>query len=128
MDSKDSSKLNVPKAVGPYSQSVITDRFVFTSGQLPLDPTTGEIVPGGVELQAARALENIKAILESAGSGMEKIVKTTIYIKNMMDFPEVNKVYAGFFSEPFPARSTVGVADLPRGALIEIEAVAIISD
>jgi len=115
-----------PQAIGPYSQGVRSGEFLFISGQLPLDPATGEIVPGDVTLQAEQALKNLEAILKAAGSGMDKVVKTTIFLKNIQDFKAVNEVYSRFFKHDPPARSAFAVAELPRGALIEIEAIALV--
>ena len=112
-----------PAAIGPYSQAIISGGFVFTAGQIGLDPDTGEFVEG-VEAQAERVLENLSAVLEAAGSGMSKVVKTTMYLADMNDFVAVNEIYARYFSEPFPARSAVQAAKLPKGGLVEIDAIA----
>jgi 2-iminobutanoate/2-iminopropanoate deaminase len=113
-----------PAAIGPYSQAIASGGFVFTAGQIGLDPGTGEVVEGGVAEQAERALKNLSAVLEAAGTSMKDVVKTTLYLADMGDFVTVNEIYAGYFSEPFPARSAVQAADLPRGALVEIDAIA----
>ncbi|MBN2038754.1 MAG: RidA family protein [Spirochaetes bacterium] len=113
-----------PGAVGPYSQAVKKGNLLFCSGQIPLDPETGDLVQGGIKAQTKRAMENLKAVIESAGYGLEDIVKATIYITDMDKFAEVNEVYASFFSSDFPARVTVGVAALPKGAMVEIDAIA----
>ena len=118
------STTNAPGAIGPYSQAVQLGNLVFTSGQVPLDPATGQIVAGGVEAQTTQALANVKAVLEAAGSSLEKVVKTTVFIKDMNDFPLVNKVYATFFPAEPPARSCVEVARLPKDVLVEVEAIA----
>ncbi len=115
-----------PKAIGPYSQAVRTDSMIYTAGQLGLDPATGEFVPGSVEEQTRQSLTNLKNILEAAGSSMENVVKTTVFLKDMNDFPKMNAVYAEFFGQNPPARSTVAVAGLPKGGLVEIEVVALI--
>jgi 2-iminobutanoate/2-iminopropanoate deaminase len=112
-----------PAAIGPYSQAIGLDGFVFCSGQLGLDPATGELVDG-VEAQAERALRNLSAVLDAAGATMADVVKTTIFLASIDDFAAVNAVYARFMPEPPPARSTVGVAALPKGGLVEIEAIA----
>ena len=114
-----------PKAIGPYSQAQKVRDLLFTSGQIPLNPSTGELV---TEIKAAtkQSLENVKAILEAAGTSLENVVKTVVYIKDMNDFGEVNEVYGGYFKENAPARSFVEVARLPKDALVEIEAIAII--
>jgi 2-iminobutanoate/2-iminopropanoate deaminase len=113
-----------PAAIGPYSQAIVSGGFVFTAGQIGLEPGSGEFVEGGVAEQAERALENLSAVLEAAGTSMKDVVKTTLYLADMGDFVTVNEIYAGYFSEPFPARSAVQAADLPKGALVEIDAIA----
>jgi len=113
-----------PKALGPYSQAVSIGDLVFCSGQLGLDPISGELV-SGVAAQAERSMRNLAAVLEAAGSGLDRIVKTTIFLANMGDFAAVNEVYGSFFSGAYPERSTVQVAGLPKGGLVEIEAVAL---
>jgi 2-iminobutanoate/2-iminopropanoate deaminase len=115
-----------PKAIGPYSQAILTDELIFTAGQVGLDPETMEIVEGGIEAQTRQVLTNLKHVLESADSGMKFVVKTTVFLQNMDDFAAMNGVYAEFFPENPPARSTVAVAALPKGALVEIECVAIV--
>lgn len=115
-----------PGAIGPYSQGVIAGNLIFTSGQLPMDAETGEMLESDITLQTRKSLENVRAILEEAGSGMEKIVKTTVYLSDMADFAKMNEVYKEFFSGDFPARSAFQVARLPKDALVEIEAVAIL--
>ena len=113
-----------PAAVGPYSQAVWAGNLLFLSGQIPLDPATGQMVNGSVENQTRRVLENIKAVLAEAGLTMAEVMKTTVFIMDMADFPKVNAVYAEYFPEPYPARSCVAVAKLPKEALVEIEVVA----
>ncbi len=115
-----------PAAIGPYSQGIITGSLIFTSGQLPIDPETGELVEHRIELQTRRSLLNLKAILEEAGSGMEKIVKTTVFLSDMTNFAKMNEIYKEFFSDDFPARSAVQVARLPKDAMVEIEAIAML--
>jgi 2-iminobutanoate/2-iminopropanoate deaminase len=115
-----------PKAIGPYSQAILTDELIFTAGQVGLDPETMEIVEGGIEAQARQVLTNLRHVLESADSGMKFVVKTTVFLQNMDDFAAMNGVYAEFFPENPPARSTVTVAALPKGALVEIECVAMV--
>ena len=116
-----------PAAIGPYSQAVITGDMVYTSGMIPVVPATGEIAEGGVEAQAEQALENLKALLEAAGSSMENVVKTTVFIKDMNDFGKINAVYAKYFTEgAYPSRSCVQVARLPKDVLLEIEATAVL--
>lgn len=113
-----------PAAVGPYSQAIKANGFVFTAGQLGLDPATGKLVEGDVTDQARQALKNLQAILEAAGSSLEQVVKVTVFLKDINDFKRVNEVYAEFFQANPPARSAVQVAALPLGGLVEIEAVA----
>ena len=114
---------NAPAAIGPYSQAIKIDKFVFVSGQLGINAATGEMAVG-VEKQAAQALENIRHILREAGLDMAHVVKTTVYLQRMSDFAAMNTVYAGYFKEPFPARAAIEVAKLPKDGLVEIEAVA----
>jgi len=116
-----------PKAIGPYSQAIRTENLVFTAGQIGLDPATMEIVKGGVEAETRQALTNLKQILESADSGLNFVVKSLVFLQDMNDFARMNAVYAEFFPENPPARSTVQVAALPRGAQVEIECVALLS-
>ena len=115
-----------PKAIGPYSQAIQAGNFLFLSGQIPLDPKTGELVKGDIRQQTQQVLENIKGVLESQGLGMEDVVKVTIFLKDIGNFNQVNEVYATYFPSSPPARSTVEVAKLPRNAEIEIEAIALI--
>lgn len=114
-----------PAAIGPYSQAVKAGDMIFTSGMIPIDPATNTLVEGGIEVQAKQAISNLKALLEAAGSSMDKVVKTVVFIKNMDDFGKVNEIYSGFFIENCPARSCVEVARLPKDVLIEIEAIAL---
>jgi len=116
-----------PKAIGPYSQAIRTDSFVLTAGQVGLDPTTMELVEGGIETQTRQVLTNLKHVLESADSGLNFVVKTTVFLQDMRDFANMNSVYAEFFPENPPARSTVQVAALPKNALVEIECVALLN-
>ncbi len=116
-----------PKAIGPYSQAIRTDSLIFTAGQIGLVPATGELVANSVEEQTRQALTNLKNVVEGAGSTLAHVVKTTVFLKDMNDFPKMNAIYAEFFGENPPARSTVAVAALPKSGLIEIEAVALIS-
>ncbi len=125
MEKKAVSTERAPKAIGPYSQAVQAGRFLFLSGQIPLDPSTGEMVEGGFQVQTQRVMDNLRGVLESQGLGMESIVKTTIFLTDMGNFSEVNEIYGSYFSEEPPARSTVEVSSLPRGAAIEIEAIAL---
>ena len=120
------STKKAPGAIGPYSQAIQAGEFVYTSGQLGLDPETGLIPEGGIKEQARQALQNVSAILEEAGLSMANVVKTTVFLANMDDFAEMNGVYAEFFKEPYPARSAVAVKTLPKNALVEIEVVATI--
>jgi 2-iminobutanoate/2-iminopropanoate deaminase len=116
-----------PKAIGPYSQAIRTDHLLFTAGQLGLDPSTMELVEGGVEAQTRQVLTNLKHVLESADSGLNFVVKTTVFVQDLADFGKLNAVYAEFFPENPPARSTVQVAALPKGALVEIECIALLN-
>jgi 2-iminobutanoate/2-iminopropanoate deaminase len=115
-----------PQAIGPYSQAIQAGNFLFLSGQIPLDPKTGELVKGDIRKQTQQVLENIKGVLESQGLGMENVVKVTIFLRDIGNFNQVNEVYATYFPSSPPARSTVEVAKLPRDANIEIEAIAFI--
>lgn len=114
-----------PPAIGPYSQAIAAGDFIYTSGQIALDPKTGEMIAGGVAEQTEQVLKNLSAVLAAAGSGLEQVVKTTVFLTDMDDFAAMNEVYQKYFKTEPPARSTVGVARLPRGARIEIEAIAI---
>lgn len=118
------STKKAPGAIGPYSQAIQVGEFVFTSGLLGLDPQSGLFPEGGIAVQARQSLNNVKAILEEAGTSMSKVVKTTVFLANMDDFAEMNSIYAEFFTEPYPARSAVAVKTLPKNALVEIEVVA----
>ncbi len=118
------STSRAPGAIGPYSQAIAVDGFVFCSGQVGLDPHSGELVSGGVEAQAERALRNLEAVLDAAGLAMVDVVKTTLFLVNIGDFGAVNAVYGRHMPEPPPARSTVAVVALPKGALVEVEAIA----
>lgn len=113
-----------PKAIGPYSQAIASGPFLFVSGQIPVDPATGEIVSGGIEEQAKQVFRNLKAILQEAGLEADSIVKTTVFLKSLGDFAIVNKLYAEVFTPPFPARSCIEVSALPKGSLIEMESIA----
>jgi 2-iminobutanoate/2-iminopropanoate deaminase len=115
---------NAPAAIGPYSQGVASQGFVFLSGQIPLDPATGKIVDGDITAQTERVLENLKAVLESSGSSLAKVVKTTVYLTDMREFAKMNEVYARYFPENPPARATVEVARLPRDVRVEIDCIA----
>jgi 2-iminobutanoate/2-iminopropanoate deaminase len=117
-----------PAAIGPYSQGVKVGPFIFTSGQVPFIPATGELLEGDIQDQTRQSLENIKAILEEAGTGLENVVKTTVFLKDMEDFSRVNEVYAQYFTENQPARSCVEVARLPKDVSVEIEVVAYIPE
>lgn len=119
---------NAPKAIGPYSAGIRFHHLIFTAGQLGIQPQTGEIVAGGIETETRQSLLNIRNILEAAGSGLENVVKTTVFLRDMGDFNRMNTVYAEFFASLPPARSTVQVAALPKGAAVEIEAIAMITE
>ena len=113
-----------PAAIGPYSQAIQVGNLIYTSGQIPIDPATGQLVEGGIKEQTRQSLNNIQAILQEAGLTMASVVKTTVFMADMADFAEMNSVYAEFFTEPYPARSAVAVKTLPKNALVEIEVVA----
>jgi 2-iminobutanoate/2-iminopropanoate deaminase len=113
-----------PKAIGPYSQGIIAGGMVFTAGQIAIDPASGEVVPGGAAEQTARVMQNLTAILRAAGSGLDRVVKTTVFLTDMADFAAMNEVYGKAFGSHRPARSTVAVASLPKGVKVEIEAIA----
>ena len=114
-----------PKAIGPYSQAIEANGLVITSGQLPIDPATGEFAPGGIKEQTRQSLTNAKAILEEAGISMANVMKTTVFLSDMNNFAAMNEVYAQLFKEPFPARSAVAVKTLPKEALVEVECIAV---
>lgn len=116
---------NAPQAIGPYSHAVCANGFVFCAGQIGIDPATGQMIPGGVEAEARQALTNLQAVLEAAGCSLADVVKTTVFLRDINDFPRMNGVYSQFFTEHFPARSAMQVAALPRSAAVEIEAIAI---
>src|SRR5207245_8773862 len=118
---------NAPKAIGPYSQAIVHNGLAYLSGQIPLDPATNQLVEGDIGVQTARVLESLKAVLEACGSGLDKVVKTTVFIKDMGEFAKMNEVYGKYFSENPPARSTVEAARLPRDVRVEIDAIAIVS-
>lgn len=124
MNKKVIATTNAPGAIGPYSQGIDLGELVYTSGQLGLDPASGELA-GGVAEQTKQSLRNVQAILETAGSGLDRVVKTTVFLKDMNDFATMNEVYSTFFSEPYPARSAIEVARLPKDALVEIEVIAL---
>ncbi|MBF1562609.1 MAG: RidA family protein [Prevotella salivae] len=115
---------NAPAAIGPYSQAIEVNGFIFASGQIPIDPSTGNFVEGGIKEQTKQAITNAENILKEAGTDLAHVVKTTVYLANMADFAAMNEVYATFFQQPFPARSAVAVKDLPKGALVEVEVLA----
>jgi 2-iminobutanoate/2-iminopropanoate deaminase len=116
---------NAPAPIGPYNQAVRTGHLLYTSGQIPIDPATGSFVPGGIREQSIQVLENLKAVVEASGSTLDDVIKTTVFLSDMADFPVLNGIYGEYFGEDnAPARSTIQVAGLPMGALVEIEAVA----
>ncbi|MBO4819994.1 MAG: RidA family protein [Prevotella sp.] len=121
---KEIKTAKAPSAIGPYSQAIQIGGLVYTSGQIPIDPSTGSFVEGGIKEQTRQSLENVKSILEEAGMTMGDVVKTMVFMADMNDFAEMNAVYATFFTEPYPARSAVAVKTLPKGALVEIEVIA----
>lgn len=115
---------NAPAALGPYSQGIAANGFVFVSGQVPIDPVTGEFVPGGIQEQTRQSLENGKAILKQAGLTLDNVIKTTVFLSDIRDFAAMNEIYAQYFTADCPARSAVQVANLPKGAMVEIEMIA----
>lgn len=121
---KQISTQNAPAAIGPYSQAIEVNGFVYASGQLPIDPATGAFPEGGVKEQTRQSILNVKAILEEAGLALSNVVKTTVYLADMGDFAAMNEAYSQFFAQPFPARSAIAVKALPKGALVEVEVVA----
>jgi 2-iminobutanoate/2-iminopropanoate deaminase len=121
------STQGAPRAIGPYSQGIMANGFLFTAGQVGFDPASGELVDGGIAEQTHRVLQNIRAILRAGGTDVDHVVKTTVFLVDMADFGLMNEVYAEFFGDHRPARSTVAVASLPRGARVEIEAVAAVT-
>jgi 2-iminobutanoate/2-iminopropanoate deaminase len=114
-----------PKAIGPYSQAISIGNVIYTSGQIPINPETGNVVSEDVEEQTKQVIKNLKEVLEKAGSSLNCVIKTTVFIKNMDEFAKINSIYASFFTEPYPARSTVEVSRLPKDVKVEIEAIAI---
>jgi 2-iminobutanoate/2-iminopropanoate deaminase len=118
---------HAPGAIGPYSQAIKTGDFVFASGQIPIDPQTGEFVAGGIREQTERVMKNLAAVLEAAGTGLDQVVKTTVFLADMGDFAAMNEVYGSFFTNVPPARATVAAAGLPRDARVEIEVIALVS-
>ncbi|HKD15150.1 MAG TPA: RidA family protein [Candidatus Angelobacter sp.] len=116
---------NAPKAIGPYSQAIKANGFIFISGQVAFDPATGSLIPGGIEQQTEQVMKNLAAILQAAGSGWDKVVKTTVFLKNMSEFGQMNEVYGKFCKNAPPARSTVEVARLPRDVSVEIDVIAL---
>jgi 2-iminobutanoate/2-iminopropanoate deaminase len=117
---------DAPQAIGPYSQAIRVDKFVFASGQIPIDPRTGEFVSGGIAEQTEQVLKNLSAVLAAAGSGLERVVKTTVFLADMQEFAAMNEVYGRFFLHEPPARATVEAARLPKDARVEIEAIALV--
>lgn len=116
---------HAPEAIGPYSQAIVANGFVFCSGQIGLNPSTGELA-GGIEIQTRQVMDNLTSVLKGAGTDLSFVVKTTIYLKNVSDFPTVNSIYGQYFSDHKPARATVEASNLPKGALIEVDAIAVL--
>jgi reactive intermediate/imine deaminase len=116
---------NAPKAIGPYSQAVQVGNTIYTSGQIPLDPATGELITGDIDAQARRVFENLRAVIEAAGAGFADVARVGIYLTDLSNFAAVNAVMAEYFQQPYPARSTIGVAALPRGAQVEVDLVLV---
>ncbi|CAG1065179.1 aminoacrylate peracid reductase [uncultured bacterium] len=128
MGKKEIKTGKAPKAIGPYSQGVTVGRQLFLSGQIPIDPATGEAVGGSIEEQTRQVLKNLQGVLEEAGASMDDVVKTTVYMKDLSAFGEMNAVYGEFFTAPYPARATVEVSGLPKGVGVEIDAIAVIDE
>ena len=128
MHKREISTQRAPKAIGPYSQGVSIGRYLFLSGQIPIEPLSGEVSTGSIEAQTRQVLKNLQGVLEEAGATMKDVVKTTVYLKDLAAFAEMNAVYGEFFTAPYPARATVGVSALPKGAGVEIDAIAVIGD
>lgn len=128
MQRKQISTSDAPAAIGPYSQAIRCGQFLYLSGQIALDPSSGTLVGEDVQAQTQRVMQNVQAVLASAGSSLNQVVKTTVFLANMGDFPAMNAIYASYFSDVPPARSTVAVAELPRHALVEIECIALIEE
>jgi 2-iminobutanoate/2-iminopropanoate deaminase len=124
MSQQEISTLEAPQAIGPYSQAILHNGLVYCSGQIPLDPKTGELVQESIEAETHRVMQNLQAVLRAAGSDLRGIIRTTIYLQNLENFAKVNEVYASYLSKPYPARATIQVAKLPRGAGVEIDAIA----
>jgi len=124
---KTASTDKAPKAIGPYSQAILSNGMAFLSGQIPLDPATNQLVEGDIAVQTERVLLNLKAVLEASGASLESVVKTTVFLKDMGDFPKMNEVYGRFFTSNPPARSTVQAARLPRDVSVEIDAIAVVA-
>ena len=124
MSKKNISTNTAPKAIGPYSQAILADKWLFVSGQIPIDPANNELVTGDISAQTERVLKNLQAVVESAGGKMESVVKTTIYLKDLKEFGVVNEIYARYFTSNYPARATVEVSRLPKDVKVEIDAVA----
>lgn len=118
------STQKAPAAIGPYSQAIVCGDMIFTSGQIPIDPATGELVQGGIEAQTTRVFCNLREVLAEAGASLDDVIKVNVYVKDLADFAVLNEVYATFFTQPYPARSCVEVSALPKGALVEIEMIA----
>ena len=126
MQKKVISTEKAPKAIGPYEQAIQVGDFVYASGQIPLDPKTGNLVEGGIAVQTRRVMENLKGVLEASGSSLDRVVKATVFLKNIGDVAAMNEVYGEYLGHSKPARSTVAVAELPRGALVEIDLIALV--
>ncbi len=124
MSIKEIKTKDAPEAIGPYSQGIQIEKLIFTSGQIPVDPESGEIVKGGISEQAHRVFKNIQAILHAADADFSDVIKTTVYIKDMNDFAKLNEIYASYFAQPYPARSCVEASRLPKDVLLEIEVIA----
>lgn len=128
MEKKQIKATGAPAAIGPYSQAILVGNILFCAGQIGADPKTNVLVEGGINAQTKQVFENLKYVLEAANAGFADVAKVNVYLQNINDFPEMNKIYAGYFHQPFPARATVEVAKLPKGALIEVDCIAYLKE
>ncbi|WMJ23893.1 RidA family protein [Paludicola sp. MB14-C6] len=128
MQRKQIATSNAPSAIGPYSQAIQIGNLLYTSGQIPINPKTGLVIEGGIEIQTKQVFQNLEAILKEANSSFEQVVKVTVFVKNMNDFAKINEIYATYFTQPYPARSCIEVSRLPKDVLVEIEIISLITE